>query len=700
MKITLISAAIASVIATWAPISAARETVVLSGVVGAEGVLNGVDTTGPGTLTIGNNQNININNDLGGALTSNANDTASLVFLGNSTVTGFTGTNLIRFLNLSAGAVGSTVNFNGDVFATTSNVSGTGTINFNGNVISAPVFAGDGFINLAAGRSLTGAITTNTANTGTLTLNGGSSVTGAIGGASGLKQINVVGGNAAVTGAVQAQGFSLGTNTLTITGALTTNVGGTIQTSLASSSLFGNIQPSGASNISATGITVIPTVTGVLTPGTNFRIVNGLAGTIGATVNVINTNPLYTFVGVPTTTGDVNIRVVLAPALASPTANAAAASILGFTALAGSDLLTVQNAIVTLPNAAALTNALSQLSPNSTSLAAPWVAGQATHLFEDIWRARVDEIQDVCCDTACDSNKPKAKKSHQCTADEQRSNWWGKGFGSRGEQDDVNNLNGFDTKAYGLVMAYDRPLNPHTRLGFGAGYANTTIDENNAAGRTEIDSFQIMSYLHYQPGTWFVQGALTAGVDKYEGSRQIQFTGVNRTAESDYDGQQYSAKLTAGKHFYLNNQVTVTPHASLQVAHTRVDSYTESGAGGVNLRVDSQDYNYVQSGVGVKIERVIQSGDATYAPEVHVKWLHDFKSTTTEQDVAFTGGGASFNVRGVEQDRDMYNVGVGMTFLSCNCDQKAWTVKGLYDYKWNNSDYASHQLAVVAGFKF
>lgn len=623
-----------------------------------------------------------------------------LVFLGNSTVTGFTGTNLNRFLNLSAGAAGSTVNFNGDVFATTSSVSGTGTVNFNGNVTSAPVYAGDGFINLAAGRSLTGAITTNTANTGTLTLNGGSSVTGAIGGASGLKQINVVGENAAVTGAVQAQGFSLGTNTLTLTGALTTNVGGTISTTLASNSIFGNIQPSGASNISATGITVIPTVTGLLTPGTNFRIVNGLAGTNAATVNVVNTNPLYTFVGVPTTTGDVNIQVVLAPAFASPTTNATAASVLGPIALAGSDLLVVQTAILAQPNATALNNAVAQLSPNSPSLAAPWVAGQTTRLFDDIWTARVDEIQGVCCDTACDSNQPGAKKLHPCTANEQRSNWWGKGFGSRGEQDDVNNLNGFDTKAYGVVMAYDTPLNPHTRLGFGAGYANSTIDENNAAGRTEIDSFQIMSYLHYQPRTWFVQGALTAGIDKYDGSRQIQFTGVNRTAESDYDGQQYSAKLTAGKHFYLSNQVTLTPHASLQLAHIRVDSYTESGAGDLNLRVDSQDYNYVQSGVGVKLERLIQSGDATYAPEVHVKWLHDFKSTTTEQDVAFTGGGASFNARGVEQDRDMYNVGVGMSFLSCNCDQKAWTVKGLYDYKWNGSEYASHQLAVVAGFKF
>ena len=701
MKKKLISAAIASALVTWAPISSARETVALPGVVGAVGVISGVDTTGPGTLTVGNNQNINTSNDLGGALTSDANNTASILFLGNSTVTGFTGTSLIRFLNVSAGVNGTTVNFNGDVFATTSSVSGTGTINFNGNVTSAPVFAGDGFINLGAGRSLTGAITTNTANTGTLTLNGGSSVTGAIGGANGLKQINVVGGNAAVTGAVQAQGFSLGTNTLTITGALTTNVGGTISTTLASNSVFGNILPSGASNISATGITVIPTVTGVLTPGTNFRIVNGLAGTVAAPVYIINTNPLYTFVGVPTTTGDVNIRVVLAPALASPTANAAAISIFGVTALAGSDFLAAQNAIAGLANPAAINSALSQLAPSSPNLAAPWVAGQATRLFDDIWAARIDDIQDVCCDAACDTNKPSAtNKTHRCKSDERHGTWWAKGFGSRGTQDDVSNLNGFDTKAYGLVLAYDKPVNNQTRVGFGGGYARSTIDENNSPNQTEINSFQLMTYLHYTPGTWFVQGALTAGVDKYEGSRYIISPGLNRTASSDYTGQQYSAIVSAGQHFYFNDQVTVTPLASLQASHTRVGSYTENGAGALNLRVDSQNYDSLQSGLGVKVERVMQYGDSTYSPEIHAKWLHDFKSTTPEQDVAFTGGGSKFHVQGVNQDRDIYNIGVGLTFLSCNCNRESWTVKGLYDYKWNESDYASHQLSLIASLKF
>ncbi|WP_082709053.1 autotransporter outer membrane beta-barrel domain-containing protein [Thiobacillus denitrificans] len=703
MKVKLITAAVAAVIAAWAPVGSAREAVALPGVVGAEGELNGVDTAGSGTLTVGNNQNINTNNDLGGALTSSAADTGSVVFLGNSTVTGFTGTVGSEFLNISAGAVGSTVNFNGAVYSQTFGVSGTGIVNFNGDVITAPVFVGDGFINLGAGKTLIGAITTNTANTGTLTLNDGSSVTGAIGGASGLKQINVSGGNASITGAVQTLGFSLGTNTLTITGALTTNAGGNIATTLASDSVFGRVIAD-TSNINAGGITVIPTVTGALTNGTNFRIVDAPAGTIGAVVNVDNSNsPRYTFSGVPTTTGDVNILLTgiapLATLVATPGA-LAVAPILDVNAPVGSDFRTIQDAIATLPTSGAIDNALAQLAPGNTNLAAPWVAAQTTRLFEDLWMAQMDQIQSACCDTNCEPNKPNVPKDlNACKDAEQKGNWWAKGFGSQGTQDNVANMNGYDTEAYGLMLAYDKPLNNQTRVGLGGGYAKSTIDGNNSSGSTDIDSYQITGYLHHAPGPWFVQAALTAGVNDYESTRHIVFPGVNRTATSDYTGQQYTGIVTLGRHYEVN-ETTITPLASLQASHIRVGSYTESGAGDANLRVESQDYNFVQSTLGVKAERVIRSGNSTFSPEVHVKWLHDFNSTTMEQDAAFTGGGASFNAQGIKQDRDLYNVGAGVTFLSCNCEKDSWTVKGLYDYKWNDSEYASHQVSLIAGLKF
>lgn len=232
------------------------------------------------------------------------------------------------------------------------------------------------------------------------------------------------------------------------------------------------------------------------------------------------------------------------------------------------------------------------------------------------------------------------------------------------------------------------------------GYARNTIDGNHNTGRTEVDSYQVTGYLGYAPGPWFVQGALVAGADRYDGSRDIVFPGISRTAEADYSGHQYTGLVTLGTHLYNNQGFTVTPLASLQYSRIHVGSYTEDGAGDVNLRVDSQDYDFIQSGLGVKAESVIQSSSGTYSPEVHVKWLHDFSSTTMEQKAAFTGGGGKFKVEGVDQDRELYNVGAGITFLSCNCDQNSWTVKGLYDYKWNESDYSSHQLSLMASLKF
>lgn len=713
MKIKLITAAVAAVIAAWAPVGSARQSVALPYLFGAApgdsvGQATGIDTTGAALLTINPDININTLNDVGGGITSNGNNLASILFLGNSTVTGFTGTGLQRFNAITAGANATTVNFNGDVFTTTFNVSGTGTVNFNGSVnpgivAASTIFANDGFINVGANQVFNSALTTNTANTGTLTLNGGSSVIGAIGGASGLRQVNVAGGNASVIGAVQARGFDLGANTLNINGALTTNAAGTISTTFASDAVFGNIVATGNSAIDGGGVTVITTVTGALTDGTTYRIVSAPSGTNAAPVSVINNSPRYTFSGLPTTLGNVDIQLTgIAPLSTLVTAPGAlaVAPILDMNAPAGSDLRVIQDAIATLPTAGAIDNALAQLAPGNTNLAAPWVAAQTTRLFDNLWMAQMDQIQTACCDANCEPNKPKVPADlNTCRDAEQKGKWWAKGYGSQGEQGSVNNMNGYDTEAYGLMLAYDKPLNNQTRVGLGGGYANSTIDGNNSSGSTDIDSYQITGYLHHTPGPMFMQAAVTAGVNDYESSRRIVFPGVNRTATSDYTGQQYSGIVTVGKHFQIN-ETTITPLASLRATHLRVGSYTESGAGDANLRVDSQDYTFVQSTLGVKAERVIRSGSSTYSPEVHAKWLHDFRSTTMEQDAAFTGGGARFNAEGIKQDRDMFNVGAGITFLSCNCERDAWTVKGLYDYTWNNSDYASHQVSLIAGLKF
>ena len=744
MKIRIMTAAVAAVLSAWSPVGAARDSVALNYTLSTTNTV-GIDTTTGGTLTV--NPNINISAPSGAAITTYASSTANIVFVGSSTVTGSTGLTGKSFLSIAAGANAATVNFNGDVFATSFNHSGTGTVNLNGNLTGTNYyFNADGFLNIAADKVFTGAITVLPAanNIGTITLNSGAHIEGAIGAASyALNQINLIGDNASINGAIFARdfkilgdgaiitgalavtnfslangnanvigatsgtNFNLGPNTLSIDGALTLNAGATIATTITSNTVLGQILVGGASNITG-AVQVIPTVLGALTisaspPANIYRIVDSASGTAG-TVSVLNNNPRYTFAGLPTTIGIVEIQLTgVAPLITLVTAPDAlkVAPILDVNAPNGTDLRVVQDAIAVLPNAGAINNSLAQLAPANTNLAAPWVAAQATQLIADTWMARLDEIKNLCCDTTCDASgkKPIPSKTRECKTNEQQSNLWLKGIGKYGQQDDANGMNGYKTDAFGLMLGYDVPVTERTRLGIGAGYVRSNIDGNHSDNQTKIDSYHLTAYFNYAPDAFFVQGAVTAGIDKYDVTRNIVFPGISRQATSDPTGHQYSAIINAGKHFGLNETV-ITPLVGLKATRLYVESYQESGAGDVNLRVDSQTYDFLQSTVGLKAERIIQTAKGSFVPEVHAKWLHDFNSTTMEQNALFTGGGDKFSIQGIKQDRDMYNVGAGLTLLSCNCDKTSWSVKALYDYKWNQTNYDAHQVSIIAGLNF
>lgn len=712
MRNKFIAAAVATFLATSMPLGSARETVALPYIFGVApgdsvGQATGVDTTGGGLFTV--NSNININTSgVGAGITTSADNVATILFVGNSTITGSTGNSGAIFFDIRAGADATAVNFNGDIFTTTFHHLGTGIVNINGNVNTLPIsassyiFGGDGFLNIGANNIFNSALTTVANNTGTITFNGGSSMSGAIGATSfAVKKIVIVGGDVALNGAVFVRDIDLATNTLAIGGQLTTNPAGQIATTFASNDVFGHIVVTGASNINAAGISVTPTVVGALTSGTTYSIVRATTGSIGAPVTVVNNNPRYTFSGLNTVTGDVRIILVsIAPlsTLVSSTDALAVAPILDINAPVGSDLRIVQDAIGALPNSSSINSALAQLTPANTNLAAPWVATQATQLFSNTWIYRLDEIRDLCCDIYCDTKFISANKS-DCKNYNQRSNFWIKGLGAYGKQGNVNALNGYKTDAYGAMVGYDMPISVNTLIGLGAGYIRSDIDGNNSLNQTKIDSYNLTAYLNYAPQPFFIRAALTAGLDKYDGSRQIEFTGINRIAKSEANGKQYSALLTAGKNFNLSKTI-ITPTIGMQATRLEVDSYEEHGAGDINLRVDSQSYNFLQSIAGVKVERVIKSENLTVAPEVHAKWSHDLNSTTMGQDSVFTGGGSKFHVQGIEQDRNTYIVGAGMTFISCSCAKDTWSVKAAYDYKWNETNYHDNQVSVIASIKF
>ncbi|HEY8683286.1 MAG TPA: autotransporter domain-containing protein, partial [Rhodanobacter sp.] len=514
MKKAILIPLFGSAMLAWLPMTVAREVVVLPGVVNPVGVASGVDTQGPGLLTVGA-QDINTGNDAGGAITTDAANTASIQFNNSSTVTGAVGAIGSTFLNIAAGSNGNTVTFNGAVYSTTFSLTGTGTVNFNGgftsNTGSTMDFAGDGFINVGAGQTVKAAITnTAGAGTGTLTLGANSILDGAVGAASGLKQINVVGGNALITGQANAAAYSLDTNTLNVAGAFAIPVAGTIDTTIFSPTVYGKIVPVGAATI-GNALQVNVTVTGPIPVGSIFNIVDATSGTSGSTVTATSNTTRYLFSAAPTTNGLVQIITTQIPlvTVVTPIGNPIAPIIapiidqLPLTA-ATTPLLT---AITLLPNATAVADALAQLQPGAASLGAPQASYRVTQQLQGLWAEHMQSTELACAqsDQGDDRNKPRQQDdATACQSDKRAPQLWGATYGFAGTQRNSNGYEGYTDNSYGAMLGLDVPLSPATTAGVGVRYARSTLDGLDARSRGDIRSYQATAYLGYAPGPWFV----------------------------------------------------------------------------------------------------------------------------------------------------------------------------------------------------
>ena len=612
-------------------------------------------------------------------------------------------------------------------------MSGTGSLNFNSGSTNttATNFAGDGTISLAPNTTVIGALTTNTANTGTLVLGGGSTLTGAVGGATGLRAINVVGGSnlagvtAHISGAVDDYSFSLGTNTLTIGGALTiANQGpaGVINTTLASATVYGNIRPVGTTLLGPT-LTINVSVPGTafFPVGTQFNIVQTAtgtpqSGTNGSVLIVVKdpTNPLFTFDAVPlagtvnglvaiVTTG-IPLTVTLAPppgVVLPPTAPIAAAAA---TALIDTnqtpDIITIETAINTLTDPVAIANAETQLAPSAPDVAAALVTFQGTRQFQDLWLQRMD---DVMCGEV--DQRRREGEPQMCRKNEPQSGWWVKAFGNVGEQGAKGLFAGYNSNMVGTMIGYDVPLlrdepaGISTRGGIGIGYARSTIDGKTFNANTDFNTYQATAYITHERGPWFIQGDVSFGWNSYSGARSILLPGISRVAKASYDGQTYTAFATTGYHFFAQG-LTLTPLASLQYTHVNLDGYTESGAGDIDLRVNSQSYDFVELGLGGKVARPFAYFGGTVVPEAHFKWLHDLANPTLKNTASYVAGPPTFSTPGFSTADDTFNIGGGLTFLSCACTGLNWSLEATYDYFWRSDDYSSNQGMLKLSARF
>jgi hypothetical protein len=73
-----------------------------------------------------------------------------------------------------------------------------------------------------------------------------------------------------------------------------------------------------------------------------------------------------------------------------------------------------------------------------------------------------------------------------------------------------------------------------------------------------------------------------------------------------------------------------------------------------------------------------------------------------EQTAKYTAAGSSsFTTSGLKMADDTFNVGGGLTLLSCAaCSKTTWSLEAVYDHYWTNDGYTADQVMIRLTSRF
>jgi uncharacterized protein with beta-barrel porin domain/C1A family cysteine protease len=317
------------------------------------------------------------------------------------------------------------------------------------------------------------------------------------------------------------------------------------------------------------------------------------------------------------------------------------------------DMNTILNGLDTM-QLAPLQNALDDMTPGMHA-AASYAAIQNTHRSMGYVRRHWKDLQteSMRADTPYESSEQGVNGT--------RFNAWGSflGASSRAKSQDV--IPGCNESMTGLVLGLDYRIGDNLTTGLAGSYTTQSLDQEDGSGSSTIKTFRGYVYGLWDENPeakgWYLATALGMGAIRFDTDRDIAF--LNREAESDHSGQDYSLLATTGYDMETGNW-TIRPSLNLEYVFLHEEGYDESDAGDMNLHISSHDSHSLQSALGVSIARRCRMKQAVIIPEVRLAWTHEFLPEQDDLTSRFLAAGPGFDIPSRDIPKDALNLGLAV----------------------------------------
>ncbi|MBS1186067.1 MAG: outer rane autotransporter barrel domain protein [Burkholderiaceae bacterium] len=223
---------------------------------------------------------------------------------------------------------------------------------------------------------------------------------------------------------------------------------------------------------------------------------------------------------------------------------------------------------------------------------------------------------------------------------------------------------GFSTHSSGIVAGTDARISDNGLLGFSAGIARNDLNWNGGMGGVNTDYAKAGIYAVWNPGNWFAQGGVNAGISHGDATRRLAFAALSRNATASTSGWEGNVHLRFGYRLPYR-ELDLVPAISLDYFYQRQGSFSESGADSLNLRVQSVKYRTLRSNVGVSASwKSILPDGQLLMPRLQLGWVHERPLDNRAITAQLNGQPDSFTVYGDTKSTDAISASLGFSLIS------------------------------------
>ncbi len=275
----------------------------------------------------------------------------------------------------------------------------------------------------------------------------------------------------------------------------------------------------------------------------------------------------------------------------------------------------------------------------------------------------------------------------------ERWNSWVQGSGLYAS-DGLSQISGDDFQSGTVLLGADYAVNEHFAGGLFASYqAGWSNYQNDSKLDLETTRFGLYGTADYGP--LYVNAAVGVGTTDYKIRRDIPL--LNRRASAHPDGSEFFAELGTGYDFTCQNW-TFGPQIALQYSGVKLDNFTETGAGSLNLRLADASTESLRSQIGGRLAYSWQiTPTLTAIPELRVFWQHEYLQNGEDLTASLAGGkGADFVYQTQSGEKDSVFLGAGVGF-QINSQIYA---NLYYNADFGRSDATNHTLSISVNLRF